>query len=804
MIRGGLRIFRRRPGLAWSILVVLAIGIGATATAFSFLSALVFRPLPYPEAHELTLLWQTQAFVAKGPLSYGDFREWRSKSGPSFSSIGAASNDSVNVRIGAGAARSRRAALVTGEYFETLGIAAARGRLLSASDDVVGGPHVTVISATLWRDAFGGDPNVVGRSIEIDGEAWTVVGVAPEGFRVGMFVHLPMQQIDAWLPLAVVRPQFIDESIGDRYLLAFGRRKPGVSIEAAEAQMAIVAAERARRYPEHNTKSGVYFREMQRELTNETRSSFWLGFLATALVFFIACANVANLLLVDAVARRTEMAVRTALGATRGRLVRQVIAETWLLFLAAAAGGAVIALGLVHVLAPHYEAELPAFTFHIDGLVLAFIALLASCTGLVVGVVPALEATRVVPQSVLKEAETRAPLSRRSRLLRNAFVVAQVTLAFGLLAGTDYALRTYAFLAAVPPGFDPTNVHTGRVTISGPKYERDGAEGSFYDEVLTRLGAEPDVDSAALTSQLPCERNWSNNEFDIEGEPPFPPAQGPLLWHSWVKGDIFRALGIRIVSGRAFTKDEGDVVVINAFARDRFFGGKDPVGRRITFDRGAEWAGKERRWLSIVGVAANVRQLGLDNELVPQVYVALRSVEHANMAVVVRGPAAAIPRAVHAVDPAIAVANEQAMTAALLDSIAPIRTFLDVMLAAAAAALLLATIGVLGVVGVATAQRTREIGLRMALGATPGRVVALVVFDALRLVGLGLAIGAAIAVVMGRELFARHYVPQAFDGLGLGVVALVLLAAGLGASLVPALRAARLSPAFALRDEGAT
>lgn len=793
-----LRIFRRRPALATTILAVLSIGIGATTAAFGFV-AVAERPLPFPEPEQLTMLWQSQPQVPQGPLSIADFFAWRDNA-TSFQAIAAVYGHTVNLRIGSAPPGAVRAGVVSGEFFDVLRVTPAHGRVLTRDDDRADADRVVVVSAELERAGA-----AMGSTLTIDGASFRVAGTMPPSFDAAP----PTGRVAVWIPLAIARSGVEAEanrtSDESRFLYVIGRRKPGVSVAAAEAQMGEVARRIGAQYPEHNGGFGVRFLDLRDSLVQPWEQSFGLSFLATAFVFLIACANVANLLLVDAAARRTEMAIRIALGATRGRLVLQVLGEIWLLFLLAAAAGTALAFGITHVVRIRMSGgNLSLLRFGIDGGVLAFTTGLASLSGLAVGLWPALEATRVAPGAVLKEAESRAPLGRTQRRLRSAFVVLEVALAFALLAATDYSFRTYQHNTRIGPGFDPFGVISARTSLPTPKYGTPEARRAFYDAVLARLAATPGVEHAAITSSLPCDGDYSNSTFDVEGRPPYAPNAGPLIFHHFVSKDYLATMRIELLSGRGFRADEVAAdrapALINAEAARSYFRGEDPIGKRITFDNVKS---PKRRWLSIVGVVANIRQLGLGEGDAPEIYLPMEAAPSPAMSFVVRGPAAAIAPAVHAVDPEIAVALLRPMPDVVSRSIGSQRSFLEILLAVAATALLLATLGVLGVVGYTTSLRTRELGVRMALGATPGNVVRLVLRDGMRLVALGLLLGLGFAVVLGRMLWHRGYIPTPFDASGLAVVALVLAIAGAVASLGPALRGARVAPAIALRDEGA-
>ncbi|MBX3228012.1 MAG: ABC transporter permease [Labilithrix sp.] len=801
------RMFRRSRALTATVLFVLVVGIGGVAAAFSFLAGFVLRPLPFPRPSELTMMWQTQPFMRRGPLGIADFEDWREESKPSFTSISAMSGERVSLVTDDGAPEPRLAAVVSGEYFETLEVRPLAGRLFARDDERVGGARVAVIGADLWREKFGADPHVAGRTMRIDAERWTILGVAPELFRGG---SRDGNSFDLWLPLAVRRATYAEErdrssSSRGRYLHVIGRRRPGVTIAQAERQMSEVARRLAEAHPTQNAQLGVFFEDLQEALAGSTRASVWLVFAACAFVYLIACANIANLLLAHASTRRTEMALRSALGASRRRLVLQVLVETTVVFTAGALGGTILAYALVGVVDRALEGVVGFLRFGVDGLVLAFTIALAAATAIVVGLVPALSVSRVAPQIALKESEARAPLGRAQRTLRNGFVVTQVALAFALLAGTGIALRSYRALAATSPGFDGDHVVTAQTTLPAARYPRGPAFERFYTSVVEKLAATPGIEAAAATSSVPCHDDASNSTFDIEGRPPFPPTEGPLVFSQSATPQLFTVLRIPLLRGRLFDEDDfaarRSVVVVNKAFATRFFPQDDAVGHRITLDTEGQ---AQKHWWEVVGVVGDVRQIGLGRDLVEAIYFPSSVLPLDTMSVVARSSDeraafAAIDAAFRAVDPELAITNRRSMRDVVSRSIGPERSFLKLVLAAGVLALVLATLGVLAVVGYTTAQRTREIAVRMALGATPARVVLLVLRDALRLVAIGLVFGLGGAFVLARLVAERVAVKVPLDAMTLAAIAFILFAAGALAALVPALRAARIDPVVALK-----
>jgi len=802
--RFALRLLARSPGYALTLLGVLALGIGATTAMFSIASALLLRPLPYRDAEQLTMIWKTHEPLAREwPASIPDFVDYHDRN-KTFSKMAAATHDSFSLASDGARAEYVGGVDVTGEFFEVFGVQAVHGRLLGPADDKAGGPPVCVVSADLWRRRFAGDPSLVGRTITLSGRPFTVVGVVQDGFRMGGPYG---DRIDVWAPLAV-HPTYPEkaQSRGNNHLWVMGRRKPGVTLAEAQADMSAIAAALAAEYPRSNAHRGLNLVDLHEALVGKARPTVFVLFGAVALVFLVVCANVASLLLARGATRRGEMAARAALGATRARLVRQLVTESVVVFGVGGALGALAARWMVGFFADAVRSDVWAanVALGVDGAALAFALGVSLVAGVAFGVVPALATSRVAPQAVLKETAAQAGVSRAQRIARSGLVVAQVAVAFALLVGSGLAVRGFARVASAAPGFDPSGMVVGRLNLPETTHD-DDAVLAFGKRLEDELRRSPNAIAVATNSAMPMVGTNSNGWFKIEGRNPWPSGEGPILERNVVSPGYFAAMGIPILRGREFTeadaKDGRKVLVISQTTAATVFPGEDPIGKRI--DLGAS---KDDEWMEIVGVAGDTRRRGPASEPVAEAYVSSRQIPSRWVVVAVRSrsPEASlgeIKDAVNAVDPRLATYSRQRMQDRIDDWTSQQRTATTLLAAFSAAALLLSMVGLFGLVSYTTSQRTREIGLRVALGSTPGAVIGLVMKSGGALVGLGLVVGAALAAIVARALTARLPGVEALDPAIFAAIPALVGASALLACLAPAWRAAKIPPSVALRYE---
>jgi putative ABC transport system permease protein len=736
--------------------------------------------------------------------------DWKAKN-TTFEALAAIDYTGFSLSSDGAAPEHVSGANVSGDFFSVFEGKPLLGRFLSPDDDHVGGPRVAVVSARLWHDRFASDPRLIGREVMLDSEAYTIVGVAPEGFRMS---GPHSSGADLWTPLAVTRAAYardLVEGRGDNFMNVVGRRKPGVTLAQAQADMTSVARALELGYPGNNTRQTVYLQDLHDALVGDARQTVWVLFAAVALVFSIVCSNVANLLLTRAQSRRAEMAARAALGATPLRLVRQVVTETVVLFLIGGLGGALAARGLVGLFASGIVARASGgartIDIRVDLVALAFTIAACLCCGIFYGLIPALALARVEPQSVLQETATRASVGRAQRTVRAALVLAQVALACALLVGSGLALRAFGRVASTPPGFEPTDLATARINLPDRRYEDDDRTRAFYRDVLAKVAAQPGVTAVATNSSLPMGgSNWSSS-MQIEGHADWPAGEEPDLVRNVVTPDYFRTMGIPVLRGRGIVDsdlhDGRPVVVFGASAAAHLFPGGDAIGHRISVDTTKD--GKPL-WVEIVGVVGDVRRDGLDQPIADEGYFPFAQLPVREGFIVARTsrPAAllhTLSSVVAEVDPQQAVHSRALMTELVADSVDSERQVSLLLASFAGAALILACLGVYGLVAYTTNQRRREIGIRMALGSTPAGAVGLVLRGGLRLLAGGLGLGMMAAVLVGRLLASRIEGVTAFDlSVYLAIPALLGLA-GVVACLLPAWQAVRIPPASALRYE---
>ncbi len=810
-IRFTLRLLRRAPGFFATLIAVLVLGIGATTAMFSVAESLLLKPLPYPAPEELTMVWRSDPRVPQGPASIPDFLDWKAQAS-SFSHLALMDNRGHSLSSPGARPEALAGSQVSGDFFPMFGLPPLAGRLLGPDDDKVGGPHVAVISAPLWRGRFGSALATIGSTITLDSEPFTVVGVAPDGFS---FSGPNSNRCDVWTPIAT-SPTYAELSHerGDHFASVIGRRRPGVGIAEAQAELSAITKNLELAYPGTNAKKTATLEDLHEALVGpSSRTSVWVLFAAVTLVFLVVCANVATLLLTRAQSRRAEMATRAALGATPIRIAAQLVTETVVVFLLASVGGAMLARSLVSAIASGLIDRGGAGTIdvHLDPVAVLFGVGTCLVCGLVFGLVPALVAGRVEPQAVLKDSAARAGVSRTQKAVRGGLVVAQVALAFALLVGSGLALKAFAKLASTAPGFEPEGLLTARVVLPEGKYADGEKAIRFYQDLLTRVAQSAGVTAVTGNDSLPMGGSNSSGSFDIEGRPDAEAGDAPNLERNVVTPGYFATMGIPIVRGREFTEADGAdarlVLIISQATADQFFPGENPIGRRI------DWGDVENKsdpgkhaWREIVGVAADVRRRGLNHSIAIESYAPLAQHTTRWMTLVARthSPAtlrAELPGIVQSVDPDQAVSDVRLMSDRVSSSVGPQRYVAVLLTSFGAAALALAVLGIFGLVSYATAQRTRELGIRLALGSTPAAAVMLVMKEGLRLLALGLGVGVVCGAIVGRVLASRVVGVSAVDLPVYAAIPAVLGLACLAACAIPAWRAARIPPALALRYE---
>ncbi len=803
------RSLRRAPGFALTVVLVSALGIGATTAAFSVTDHVLIRPLPFPEPDRLVELWQSdRAEGYRNELSPANYRDWKRLTA-SFEAMGAFYKNSVNL-VGDGDPVRLQSAVVTHEVLPLVGTRPLLGRAFAADEDREGAPGTVLLSQGLWRERFGSDPGVLGRTLRLDDEPYRVIGVMPEGF------HFPQRGTELWLPLRFEKDAF--ERRDDLYLYCVARLRRATTLAAARGELALVAAQLEREYPVENKNVGASAIGLRDELSQQSRLLLLALFGAALGVLLIACTNLASLFLARALERRQELAVRSALGAGRERLARQLLTESLLL---AAAGGALgvllafTALPLVVRLVPN---ALPiGEAAPLDLRILGFAALMTLVTALGFGLAPVLRGLGDSAAQSLREG-SRTLAAGRERL-RSALVVAEVAVSVVLLVSSGLLIRALVRVQSVDPGFEPAGVVTLRTTLPMPKYQSVERRAAFCAGVLEEVRALPGVASAAYISALPMVMTGGIWQIEAEGHPS-QAGEGRTASVRYVTPGYFATLGIPLVAGRDVRDADAagalQVAVVSRSFVERYWPGQDALGRRFRFGLlGGETitAAEPFQDRTIVGVVGDVRVRGLERRSEPQVYLPNRQqpgeamgwYTPQDLAVRHSGDAAlllpALRRIVARADPAQPVADVRTLETILEGQTAPRRVQVRVLAGFAALAVLLAGVGIHGLLAFLVASRAREIGVRRAVGAGTRDILGLVLRQGARLGGVGIALGLALAWAAGRSLEALLAGVSPRDAAAfLGAAALVLLAA-LAGSLLPALRAARVDPLTAIRAE---
>jgi len=800
-IRVAIRRLVQAPAFALIAIATLALGIGANAAIFSVVEAVLLRPLPYAEPDRLVVPWQDYSRRG-GPetewFSPGNFFDWRA-SNRTLEGM-AVFGDWGPTLVGTGNAERLAGGAVSHGFFRVLGVEPVLGRAFRAEDDLPGAAPTVLISHGLWQRLLGGRDSVLGSSIVLDGEPQVIVGVLPAGFDFPL-----IGGSEIFRPL---RLDPVDAPRGSVFLRSVARLAPGVSLDQARQDLAAVAQRLEREYPQDNTGVGAHVTTLRQQLVGNLKPALLTLLGAVGLVLLIACVNLAGLLLVRFQGRSRERSVRRALGAGRWRLAAGVLAESTLLAGAGTAVGLMLAAWLVEGLYQLAPIPLPpAFRPTVNGTVIAFAIALAGVTAVLGALVPALSGGRADPARALREGGAGGGAGRRGHRLRSALVVGQVALAFTLLLVAGLLLRSFVELQRVDPGFDPGGVLTFRVAVPPSGYPEDPQVAAFYDRYLERLRASPGVDSVGMVSWMPMSGSDTDTSVVLEGEPAPEPGQAKVLWYRQVDPDYFRALGIDLVAGRTFTAGDSAsaprVVVLGEAAARRFFPQGEAVGKRLK--PGGD-PGADEPWWTVVGVVESVRHGGLDADPKLEMYLPHAQSPRRSMTVVVRSqgpPEAQVPAARAALgelDPTLSLAAVGTARELVSASVALPRLLTLCTLSFGLVALLLAALGIYGVVAQVVGRRTRELGIRIALGAERAAVLRLVMTQGGVLVAVGLVAGLAGAALAGRWVRGLLFqVAPADPGTWLGAIGL-LAAAALLATWLPARRATHLDPLTALRE----
>ena len=804
-LRLGVRMLWSRPGFTLIALFALAIGIGANTAIFSVVNAVLIEPHPYKEPGRLFMLWHnySQMNLPKATLSVPAYMEYRDHI-PAFESVAAGMNWSANL-TGKGDPERVQGARVTWNFLSTLGVTPALGRDFSSEEDRPGADREVVLTHGLWQRRFGGDAGVIGKTVALNGEDHTVIGVLPAGFAF-------LQPVDLFKPIAFTPEQMSTDNHGNEFLIGVARLKAGATPAQGRAEMdGLEARLRPEFYP---AGWGVTIAPLREEMVGDVRPALYVLLAAVGCLLLIACSNVANLLLARATARQREIGIRTALGAGRGRIVRQLMTESVVLSVVGGVLGILVAYWGLRLLVAATPPEaagmvLGGRTPGLNPVVLGFTLGISILTGLVFGVAPALMATRLSLNETLKEgARGEGPGGHAHRLL-GAFVVSQVAVALVLLVGAGLLVRSFLALRQVDPGFQADHLLTMRLSLPESRYAENDAIATFYDSLLQRLSALPGVRQAATISNLPMSGDNSSGSFAIEGLEVKDGQPEPHGDSHYVSTDYFKAMGISLVRGRFFEPRDGrdtlPVILIDQVLADRYWPGQDPLGHRIS--KYGEGTPDKPVWREIVGVVGHVKKYGLDGRVKEQYYfpatqlprrsmfLALRTAtEPSSMVTAVRG-------AVRDLDPDLPVFRVRTMDQVVDDTLLTRRFAMLLLMVFASVALVLSAIGLYGVIAYSVAQRTREIGIRMALGARSQDVVRMVVRRGMTLTAIGLGCGIVVALLVTRGMASLLFGVPPTDLATFLTIALLLATVAWLAAFLPARRAARVDPMVALRDQ---
>src|SRR5262245_10002355 len=825
-LRYGFRMLRQRPGFTLVAVMALALGIGANTAIFSVVNAVLLRPLPFADPDSLMVVWQSnqQGEYSQLPLAYLNYDELRKQC--QVCEGAGAWNSYTNTRFAlTGAAQPEQAqyAIVSASLFSVLGVKPALGRAFLPEEDQIGAARVAIISHGLWQRRWAGNPKILGQPVSLNGQSYTVVGVMPPGF---VFPRFP-RDAEVWVPLSGDPLPGRMFSPGTRYLNVMVRLKTGATLAQAEAEMETIARRIERQDPQFNRGLGLRPTALHRQITGHLRLALFVLLGAVGFVLLIACANVANLLLARASTRRQEIAVRLALGATRLRLARQLITESAMLALLGGAAGLSLAkwgIGRLSII-PYNAASyyipynIPHDQITLDGQVLVFTLALSLLAGMIFGLAPAFQSSRPVINTALKGVSASPGAGSGRQRTRSLLVVAEVALSLMLLVGAGLMIKSFARLQEVDPGFEPERVLTAEINLPRAKYPDEQKVAAFHERLLARLEAMPGIVAAGLGSSLPLSGTNADTSFFIDGQPPLEPRDRPHTHPRTISPDYFRAMGMRIVEGRAFTTQDHAqaprVAIVNETMARRFWPAQTALGNRFALDL-ETWKffpdrppqfDLEMGMREIVGVVRDVRHEGLETEPQPEMYAPDRQGPEREMNLVIRAAvdpaclAAAVRGAVSAVDQDQPVANIKPMPRLLADSVAKPRFNYLLLSIFAAVALILSATGVYGVMSYAVAQRTREMGIRLALGARGPDVLKLVIRQGMRPVIVGIALGLAGAFALTRVMATLLFGVSPTDPATFAAVAALLAMVALLACYLPARRATKVDPVVALKHE---
>ena len=800
-LRFAVRMLAKKRGFTSFAVTVLALGIAANTSMFSLANVVLLRPLPYRDAGRLVMVWENYSFIGfpMNTPAPGNFADWKAQS-RSFEDLAAMAGRSLSL-AGPGEPLKINAYEVTANLFPVLGVSPAFGRIFSDDEDKPGGARVAILSHGFWLRRFGGDAQTVGRQIQLNDANYTVIGVMPKGFL------FPDRETEMWVPLRLTSRDLANH--GSHYLHVVGRLKRGVTLGAANAELSLIARDLAQRYPMSNTSVGAYAMLLRDYLVGDLRVAILVLLGAVGFVLLIACANVANLALARAAGRQRELAVRMALGAGGGRIIRQVLTESVLLSTTAGAAGLLLSVwgfAFLRQLIPTGLADVEQL--RLDWRMLGFTGGVSVFAGILFGIAPALRVSGMPVMDVLKQAGERGAAGGAGNRMRHGLVIAEIALAVVLLCGAGLMIESFLKLRGIDLGFRTEKVLAVETPLPRPRYADFSRRTAFYDQVLDRLTRLPGVVSAGCTTWLPYTNRGGTRGFTIEGRPQPKPGEVYDANTRVISKDYLETLGVPLKRGRLFdvhdTLDSMPTALINETMARQFWPGEDPIGKRI------ETGDNDRRepWITIVGIVGDMRQMGLDQLPRAEMYFPYRQQSFYSpdyFSVRATGDpmqlAEAVREAIWAVDKQQAVAGIMPLEDLVDEDLAPRRLQANLLGGFAGMALLLASLGIYAVLSFAVAQRTQEIGVRVALGAQKADILRIIVGQGARLIALGIAIGIAAALALTRALQHLLYGLSATDALTFAGAVIVLGGIALLACYIPARRAMRLDPMQALHYE---
>jgi putative ABC transport system permease protein len=802
-LRYGFRMLVKNPGFTLIAVVTMALGIGANAAIFSVVNGVMLRSLPFKEPDRLMFVLETNArFSGPGIAASGlDYRDWKEQS-RAFESMGARQPFSVNLTSTDHPERLQ-GERVTWDYFPTQGVAPVAGRLFSPDEDRPGSSDVILLSEGLWRRRFGGDPNIIGQAVPINGRSATVVGVMPNDYR---------PNVEFWMPLAL---NFENADRSMKNIQVIGRLAADVTREEAQAEMSAIAARLAEEYPQLNSGWGAAVIPFHQLIVSNIRPALMLLLAAVGFVLLIACVNVANLLLARAASREKEIAIRIAIGASRWRLIRQVLTESLLISVIGGAIGVLIAMWGTEFLIKLNPQGIPlAGAVTVDASVLGFTLLISILSGILFGLVPALQASKPSLNDTLKDAGRGGSSHSRGRRIRSTLVVLEVAVALVLLAGAGLLIKSFALLQDVNVGFNRERLLTMQVFLPPAQYPRPEDQTAFFNAAVERLSALAGVASVSAVSHLPLAGGGPQFIFSVEGRPLPAPSDAPLAHYRAITPGYFETMGVPLLKGRVFNQGDDQeaqqVVIINQKMADAMWPGEDAINKRLTV--GVPLPDDTPEYATVVGVVGDVKFLTLSGETGMQMY------QHVSqspflpqmfraMSFVLRtesepdGTVASARAVIASLDPTLPVSNVKTMDAIVSDSVAPFRFNTFLLGLFAAIAMVLTVVGVYGVMNYSVSQRTQEIGIRMALGAHPRQVRAMVLRQGMALSAAGLAVGLVAGFIVTRWMSSLLFGVSTTDPVIFAAVALTLASVACAACYIPARRATKVDPIVALRHE---